>query len=149
MKKNIFQINTSNFFGGSIIPSFIIEDPNIGTVIQEHLFEYLKIHQFSNGKIILRLFNCNCCDHHERYREMFDLLERLNYINVTSHMDFDDRMEFKIKINPWYLKYIDMNPYYGYYQKDYFEFLQEVILPNLSDENQKEKLINGIKANFN
>lgn len=149
MKKNTFQIETSNFYGASIIPRFIVEDHNLDKETQFHLFEYLKKHQSTNGIIKLRLFKCSCCNHDERYIEMFNHLEKMNYLNVVSKEKKSDRMEYKIKINKWYLKYIDMNPYYGNYQMDYFEFLQGMILPKLRDENQKEKLISSILDDSN
>jgi len=141
---SIFQTETSNLNGGLIIPPFILTDPNLDVVLHYHLSDFLQIHQFSKGKIKLSLIKCNCCDHHERYCDIIDHLQEMNYINVISRKEMDDCSELKIKINPWYLQYIDMNPYYGDYEIDYFQFLKDEIIPELTDDNIKEKLLNSI-----
>lgn len=147
MKKNFFQLDTSNLISGLIIPPFICTDPILDKNLKYHLSECLQIHQISKGKIKLRAIKCDCCDHHERYCDRIDYLHEMNYIKVISRKEMDDFTDLKIKINPWYLQYIDLNPYYGDYEIDYFQFLREEVLPELPDDKIKEKLINTILDN--
>ena len=119
-------------------------DPNLDMVLHYHLSEYLQTHQFSKGKIKLNVFKCDCCDHLERYCDMIDYLQEMNYILVTKKKERGTKTEMKIEINPWYLEYIDMDPYYGDYEIDYFQFLKDVVIPRLPETRIKEKLINTI-----
>ena len=142
--KNKFKRETFNLNGGFIIPPFIIADDNLDLEDKYNLSGFLQKHLILGDKFIVRVFKCDSCNSHEFFQEMVNRLQELFYVSVNFTDEIDDHLVFMIQINPWYLKYIKMNPYYGIYKADYFQFLNTVILPEIEDVNLRKELINTI-----
>lgn len=144
MRKNVFKRETLNLTGGIIIPPFIIEDYYLEPEEKYHLAEFLQRHYILCGEITTSAFKSDSDNHYLWYRGMLNMLQDLYYIYVISEEELDDCLEFRIQINPWYLKYTKTNPYYGVYQMNYLQFLKTVILPEIEDTRLREELINTI-----
>lgn len=144
MKKNIYQIETSKLSGGFIIPLFISNDPNLDAISKYHLSSYLYASQLTD-KIKLEEkhydFECPLSGYLD---ELVKELTSMYYINVISRRINKGRIKINIEIHPWYLQYIDMNPFYDSYVIEYHHFLNNVVLPELVDDKIKEKLSNSI-----
>lgn len=142
--KNKFKRETFNLNCGFIIPPFIIADDNLDLEDKYNLSGFLQKHFILGDNFSVKVFKCDTCSRYEFFQEMVNRLQELFYVSVNSSAEIDDCLFFSIQINPWYLKYIKMNPYYGIYKADYFQFLNRVILPEIKDVNLRIKLINTI-----
>lgn len=145
--KNKLRRDTFDLNGGFIIPPFIIADDNLDLEDKYNLSGFLQKHFTLGNEFRVSIFKCESCISYEFFREMVIRLEELFYVSVNSTDEFDDHLVFTIQINPWYLKYIKRNPYYGVYRIDYFQFLLNDILPEIEDEDLRKELINTILDN--
>ena len=145
---SIFQTEISNFTGGLIIPTFILSDPNLDVVLMHHLSSYLCLSQFTDKIQIDEKHYDFECDMNGYLDELVKQLKSMYYINLISRRITKGRIKFKIEIHKWYLEYIDRDPFYGDYETEYHEFLNDVVLPELTDDKIKDTLLKCIFENY-